>query len=59
MDFRNQKVTAPLKLGFVLSATKIMIDFRNQKVTAPLKLRAASLVIPYLRISVTKKLRPH
>ena len=37
--FRNQKVTAPLKLNFLLIiAGGSIVDFRNQKVTAPLKL---------------------
>ena len=35
--FRNQKVTAPLKLVYGSRVVLGLSDFRNQKVTAPLK----------------------
>ena len=36
-NFRNQKVTAPLKHVHSRAELDVIRDFRNQKVTAPLK----------------------
>ena len=36
-DFRNEKVTAPLKLSFLVAFAVSFLYFRNEKVTAPLK----------------------
>ena len=37
MNFRNEKVTAPLKQTFLAGANFNNSNFRNEKVTAPLK----------------------
>ena len=36
-DFRNEKVTAPLKRTVQVCAFQVCTYFRNEKVTAPLK----------------------
>ena len=60
MDFRNQKVTAPLKQVAYPRALDLAVNFRNQKVTAPLKLLGKYTGLSTdIKISVTKKLRPH
>ena len=38
-DFRNEKVTAPLKLRPAGKPEILTTNFRNEKVTAPLKLK--------------------
>ena len=60
IDFRNEKVTAPLKQNLTKDKqTTISGDFRNEKVTAPLKHPKYHHKKYCSIISVTKKLRPH
>ena len=58
-DFRNEKVTAPLKSRHMYGNTPPTSNFRNEKVTAPLKSDSRLAVKLWPAISVTKKLRPH
>ena len=58
-NFRNEKVTAPLKGISGSLGELICIHFRNEKVTAPLKDNFKIFKNRKHPISVTKKLRPH
>ena len=59
MDFRNDKVAAPLKLRTATLAKVRAEHFRNDKVAAPLKLTTALNQGSHIAISATIKLRPH
>ena len=59
LPFRNDEVTAPLKVYSLENASRSSSAFRNDEVTAPLKVEVGGGTDGVDVLSVTMKLRPH